>query len=300
MKVTVTLLAASAMLCVAASAVTAQSNAPAPNGFHDRGVITFVDPDRGRIGVRDSAGSTFTIDTTQTTVNLPGDSAAAAGASDLVAGMQVSIDGNYGGNGLIDASSVNVLPYTAAPSTPVFRPGDYATMRGTVQQISGTTLVVQFGDTTRQVTIQPATLLNYYDGNPMRESDISVGDTVRVNGAIGSGGTLYASQVMLDNNQTAEPTPGRFFHMVMPLGTKATIHGVLVHKPGTPWSWSRGIRVATNGQVINVHVPHSAMVEVANTPTSMYHLPSNGEITVDGVWESDGTLRADSIRAWRP
>lgn len=145
------------------------------------------------------------------------------------------------------------------------------------------------------------TLPGPQNGPPAGIGDLVAGMQAEIDGVPIGKSHIASSQIKVlpYNAQAPQPQaqPGEA-NVTIPgaEGTSATLHGLM---SGGTSMFGRSIHVTIHGVDVKVDVPHGADVKLDGAPASVHQLPKGGRITVTGVWESGGKVRAAQIDASR-
>lgn len=257
--------------------------------------ITRVDLDRDRVQVVDDGGRAFILDTYQSAIVLRGTDAPGH-TGDLVPGMRLRVQGTLASAQIVEAKTVQVLPFQAprtAPTPPAQQTqSGPVTLRGTVESVDSHNhlIVVRVRDHERTVYINSQTDLQDVEANNPDHLAYLPGQRVTVQGAFQPDGTILANTV----SRRIQPGPRT---APAPAPDLNTLVGPVTRQSSRYGSRDIKMRIGDTREV-TVHVPRDAQVFRGERGISVHDLAKSDVVRVRGTPDGDD-FRASRIDVLR-
>lgn len=267
-----------------------------PQAFRADLTVTRVDIDRNRVQAVGDSGRAYTLDTYQAAIALRGTDRPGH-TGDLVPGMRLRVQGTLASADIVEASSVQVLPYrasrAASPAPPPVRDLGAVTLRGTVESVDSHSrlLVVRVRDHQRTVLVNAQTDLQDVDtGNPDHLAYLP-GERVTVVGTLRPDGAVLADTI----SHRVQPGPRT---APAPAADLNTLIGPVTRQSSRYNSRDIKVRVSVDREV-TVHVPRDTQVFRGDRPISVHDLAKADVVRVQGAPDDDDfkASRIDVLRS---
>lgn len=306
---TIILCATSALAIVPATA-RAQDNDPSQSGqstqtsYKGEGYISFVDPDRSRVGFTDLHGVNYVLDTYSAKIVVPALSTDHAATGDLVKNMRIAVEGYMLSPTIVEANEVRVLPYvppTTPPAPSDNTPPDQSPAVGAHIDLEGTVIhyhpmeqtgldydlyTIHINDHDRNIRVGGPDVVRTDSGDSL-DGPLNPGDRVRVSGSLLASGDVQADKVVRVGMGDFLPGQKHF-------EGGNTLHGWISNEATF---YSRDITVRVRDTDVDVKVPGGIPVRENGHPVSVHELGSHEHVTVYGTWLDGAEFRADRIEA---
>jgi len=261
------------------------------SGFTVIGKILTVDAARDLVTLRADDGSTYTVDTMGSQINLkvsstPGD------VDDLQRDMRVHVSGNLLSGNLIAANRVQVLPNVTPTtvSSKIIPRTTVMTEQRLPIALRGTVVSVDNSEGSFDVHVQDHKRTIYVSGQtrfpnifvPGKDVPLHPGDRVSVDGKLEPDGTVSAAVV----------------HMVQPIKDVHELIGKVTTQSNSLYTRDLQIKL-DSGPVIKVSVPRDIPINSGDDSISVHDLTTDDVIKIDGAFDGDKFV-ASSIDVLQP
>jgi hypothetical protein len=296
------ILCATAALTISPAVGWAQDNNTSPSaqtGYEGDGYISFVDPDRSRIGFTDLHGVNYTIDTSSAKIVVPALGTDHAATGDLVKNMRIAINGYMLSPTIIEASEVRVLPYVPptnlpAPSADISAASPHIDLEGTIADyhpmeqtgLNYDLYTVHINDHDRNIRVGGPDVVRSSSGDSL-DGPLNPGDRVHVTGTLLPSGDVQADRVVRVGS-------GDFYPGQKHFEGGNTLHGYITDQASF---YSRDITVRVRDTDVTIKVPGGIQVREDGHPASIHDLGSHEHVTVYGYWLDVSDFQADRIEA---
>ena len=268
----------------------------APRAFHANVTVTRVDLDRDRVEAVDDSGRAYTLDTYQAAITLRGTDRPGH-TGDLVPGMRLRVQGTLASAEIVEAATVQVLPFHASRAVPAAaatpRETGPVTLRGTVESVDSHNhlLVVRVRDHERTVYINSQTDLQDVEAHNPDHLAYLPGERVTVVGAFQPDETILADTI----SRRVQPGPRT---VSAPVPDLNTLIGPVTKQSSRFGSRDIKVRVSVDHEV-TIHVPRDAQVFRGDRPISVHDLAKADVVRVRGTPDDDdfNASRIDVLRS---